>query len=137
MIVLDTNVLSEAMKPAPNTAVLAWLDTQVAETLFISAVTLAEMQYGVLVLPEGRRRDRLATAIGDVATLFADRILPFDMAAAQHYATLAVRARSRGLGFPIPDGYIAAIAASRGFAVATRDTSAFAAAGLSVINPWQ
>lgn len=137
MIVLDTNVLSEAMKSAPNTAVLAWLDTQVAETLFISAVTLAEMQYGVLVLPEGWRRDRLATAIGDVATLFADRILPFDMAAAQHYATLAVRARSRGLGFPIPDGYIAAIAASRGFAVATRDTSAFAAAGLSVINPWQ
>ncbi len=68
--------------------------------------------------------------------LFADRILPFDVAAARHYADLAVKARTAGKGFPTPDGYIAAIAASRAFAVATRDTSAFHAAGVAVINPW-
>ena len=68
--------------------------------------------------------------------LFADRVLPFDIAAARRYADLAVKARAAGKGFPTPDGYIAAIAASRGFTVATRDTSAFDAAGVAVINPW-
>lgn len=137
MIVLDTNVVSEAMKPAPSAAVLAWLDAQVAETLYLSSVTVAELMFGVGALPEGRRRDRLEAALDGVLGLFGDRILPFDTGAARRYADLAVRARAAGKGFPIQDGYIAAIAAARGFAVASRDASAFAAAGISVIDPWK
>lgn len=136
MILLDTNVISEAMKPAPDDTVRAWLDEQAAETLYLSSVTIAELLYGIGALPAGKRKDRLTEALDGVMELFADRVLPFDVAAARHYADLAVQARTAGKGFPTPDGYIAAIAASRGFTVATRDTSAFDAAGVVVINPW-
>ncbi|MEW6257536.1 type II toxin-antitoxin system VapC family toxin [Xanthobacter sp. V2C-8] len=136
MILLDTNVISEAMKPAPDDTVRAWLDEQAAETLYLSSVTIAERLYGIGALPTGKRKDRLTEALDAVMELFADRVLPFDIAAARHYADLAVKARAAGKGFPTPDGYIAAIAASRGFTVATRDTSAFDAAGVAVINPW-
>lgn len=74
--------------------------------------------------------------LGGVLELFGDRVLPFDIGAARHYAELAVTARAAGKGFPTADGYIAAIAASRGFIVATRDSSPFEAAGLTVVNPW-
>jgi predicted nucleic acid-binding protein len=136
MILLDTNVISEAMKPTPDDIVRAWLDEQAAETLYLSSVTIAELLYGIGALPAGKRKDRLTEALDGVMELFADRVLPFDIAAARRYADLAVKARTAGKGFPTPDGYIAAIAASRGFAVATRDTSAFDAAGVAVINPW-
>ena len=136
MILLDTNVVSEAMKPEPAAAVRAWLDAQAAETLYLSSVTIAELMFGIGALPNGRRKDKLTAALDGVLELFADRILPFDTRAARRYAELAVRARAAGRGFPTPDGYIAAIAASRDFAVASRDASAFAAAGLKVINPW-
>lgn len=137
MIVLDTNVVSEAMKPEPNLAVQAWLDEQAAETLYLSIVTIAELLFGIGALPAGRRRDTLAVISGGLFELFKGRILPFDVSAARRYAELAIEARRRGKGFPMPDGYIAAIAASRGFAVATRDASAFAAAGIAVIDPWK
>ena len=136
MILLDTNVVSEAMKPEPNETVRAWLDEQAAETLYLSSVTVAELMFGIGALPDGKRKGKLTEALEGVMELFADRILPFDTGAARHYAELAVKARAAGKGFPTPDGYIAAIAASRGFVVATRDTSAFDAAGLEVIDPW-
>lgn len=136
MILLDTNVISEAMKPVPDDAVRAWLDEQAAETLYLSSVTIAELLYGIGALPGGKRKDRLTEALDGVMELFADRVLPFDIAAARRYADLAVKARAAGRGFPTPDGYVAAIAAARGFAVATRDTSAFDAVGVAVINPW-
>lgn len=136
MILLDTNVVSQAMKPEPDDAVRAWLDDQAAETLYLSSVTVAELMFAIGALPGGKRKDRLAEALDGVMELFADRILPFDMGAARHYADLAVKARTAGKGFPTPDGYIAAIAAARDFVVATRDTSAFDAAGLEVIDPW-
>lgn len=136
MILLDTNVISEAMKPAPEHVVQDWLDEQVAETLYLASVTVAELMFGIGVLPPGKRKTKLATALEGLLDLFQDRILPFDAAAARHYADLAVRARAAGMGFPTPDGYIAAIAAAHDFAVATRDTSAFQAAGLAVIDPW-
>lgn len=136
MILLDTNVISEAMKPAPDDTVRAWLDEQAAETLYLSSVTIAELLYGIGALPPGKRKDRLTEALDGMMELFADRVLPFDVAAARLYADLAVKARAAGKGFSTPDGYIAAIAASQGFAVATRDTSAFHAAGVVVINPW-
>lgn len=137
MILLDTNVVSEAMKPVPDDAVRGWLDEQAAETLYLSSVTIAELMFGIGALPKGNRKDKLASALDGVMELFADRVLPFDIDAARHYADLAVKARAAGKGFPTPDGYIAAIAASKGFVVATRDTSAFDAAGVQVIDPWK
>lgn len=138
MIVLDTNVVSEAMKPAPNAVVVAWLNDQAAETLYITNVTLAELLFGIQALPQGRRRDLLDGALNALLELFRDRVLSFDTEAARCYAELAVAARNGGggRGFPTPDGYIAAIAASRGFIVASRDTAPFEAAGVAVINPW-
>ncbi|MFA5984776.1 MAG: type II toxin-antitoxin system VapC family toxin [Methylococcaceae bacterium] len=136
MIVLDTNIVSEAMKPEPNPTVLAWLNEQVAETLYLSSVTLAELLFGIAALPSGKRKDMLALAIDGLSGLFRDRVLPFDTRAAQRYAELAVAAKASGQGFPTPDGYIAAIAASRGFIVASRDTATFQAASVPAINPW-
>ena len=136
MILLDTNVVSEAMKPEPTLAVRKWLDEQAAETLYLSSVTIAELLFGIGALPKGKRKDKLTAALDGALELFADRILSLDTSAARRYAELAVRARAAGKGFPTPDGYIAAIAASHDFAVASRDTSAFTAAGLAVINPW-
>ena len=136
MILLDTKVISEAMKPAPDPAVRHWLDEQAAETLYLSSVTIAELTFGIGALPKGNRKDRLEDALNGVLALFADRILPFDTQAARRYGDLAVKARAAGRGFPTADGYIAAIAAAHDFAVASRDSSAFKAAGLSVIDPW-
>ena len=136
MILLDTNVVSEAMKPEPDPAVRDWLDEQAAETLYLSSVSIAELLFGIGALPRGKRKDKLTAALDGVLDLFADRILSFDTGAARRYADLAVNARAAGKGFPTPDGYIAAIAASHDFAVASRDTSAFAAAGLAAIDPW-
>ena len=136
MILLDTNVVSVAIKPQPHPSVQDWLDAQAAETLFLSSVTLAELLFGINALPRGKRRDKLVASVEGMLDLFGSRILPFDTKAARRYADLAMKARSAGKGFPTPDGYIAAIAAAHGFTVASRDTSAFDAAGLTVINPW-
>ncbi len=137
MIVLDTNVVSEAMKPEPHPAVRAWLNDQAAATLYLSSVTLAELLFGIAALPAGKRKDMLAQALDGLMGLFRDRVLAFDADAARRYAELAVAARRDGRGFPTPDGYIAAIAVSRGFIVASRDTAPYEAAGVSVINPWK
>ena len=137
MIVLDTNVVSEAMKPEPHRAVRAWLDHQTAETLYLSSVTLAELLFGIGALPVVNRKDMPAQALDGLMMLFRDRMLPFDVDAARRYAELAVTARTSGRGFPTPDGYIAAIAASRGFTVASRDTAPYEAAGVPVINLWK
>lgn len=136
MIVLDTNVVSEAMKPEPAPAVRDWMDAQSAETLYITSVTVAELLFGVGVLPDGRRKQKLATTLDGMLHLFEGRILPFDTDAARRYSDLAVAARNAGKGFPTPDGYIAAIAVAHGFTVASRDASAFEAAGIDVIDPW-
>jgi toxin FitB len=136
MIVLDINVVSEAMQPEPHPSVRAWLNDQAAETLYLSSVTLAELLFGVAALPAGKRQDMLAKALDGLMGLFRDRILPFDIDAARRYAELAVTAQTGGRRFPTPAGYIAAIAASRGFIVASRDTGPYEAAGVSIINPW-
>ena len=137
MIVLDTNVVLEAMKPEPHPAVRAWLNAQAAQTLYLSSVTLAELLFGIAALPAGERKDMLAKVLDGLLGLFRDRVLPFDTDAAKRYAELAVMAKTGGRGFPTPDGYIAAIAASRGFIVASRDTVPFEAVGVPIINPWE
>jgi predicted nucleic acid-binding protein len=101
-----------------------------------SSITVAELSFGIGALPKGQRKDRLSATLHGVLALFADRVLPLDTRAARRYGDLAVKARMAGKGFPTPDGYIAAIASSHGFAVASRDASAFAVAGLTVIDPW-
>lgn len=136
MIVLDTNVVSEAMKPEPHPAVRAWLNDQAAETLYLSSVTLAELLFGIAALPAGKRKDMLAQTLDGLMGLFRDRVLPFDTDAARRYAELAVTAKTSRRGVPMPDGSIAAIAASRGFIVASRDTAP-EATRWSVINPWE
>lgn len=136
MILLDTNVISETMRSQPDISVQAWVNAHMAETLFLSSITVAELLLGIGVMPDGVRKRELAIRSDRVLDLFRTRILPFDAQAARLYADLAVKARVAGKGFPTPDGYIAAIAAAHGFAVATRDVSAFVAAGVSVINPW-
>ena len=134
MIVLDTNVVSEAMKPEPDPAVRTWLNDQAAETLYLSSVTLAELLFSIRALPTSKRKNLLDRALTELLELFKDPVLPFDTDAARHYADLAVTVRNGGRGFPTPDGYIAAVAASRGFILASRDTSPYAAAGVMVIN---
>lgn len=136
MIVLDTNVVSEAMKPRPDPNVQAWLNEQVAETLYVSAVTLAELLFGIGAMPAGRRRNLMAETLDGLLELFGERVLAFDTEAARCYAEMAVKARNAGKGLPTPDGYIAGIAAARGFIVATRDASPFEAAGVDFVNPW-
>lgn len=136
MIVLDTNVVSESMKPQPHPAARAWLNDQAVETLYLSSVTLAELLFGIGTLPTGKRKSMIEQALNGLMGLFKARVLPFDTDAARHYAELAVTAKAKGQGFPTPDGYIAAIAASRGFIVASRDISPYEAARVTVINPW-
>jgi predicted nucleic acid-binding protein len=137
MILLDTNVVSEPLKLSADTAVLAWIDAQLIETLYLSTISLAELRFGIAALPMGKRRDTLHTSLEQrILPLFSGRILAFDEAASNAYAVLRARARLEGKAIATADGYIAAIAMTHGLIVATRDTGPFEAAGLKVINPW-
>ncbi|MBB4440114.1 MULTISPECIES: type II toxin-antitoxin system VapC family toxin [Rhizobium] len=137
MILLDTNVISEPWKPVADGAVVAWLDAQAIETLFVSAITIAELRFGIAAMPSGKRQTILRERLEDeVLPHFPERILPFDLAASQFYSELMARSRVSGKAVSKADGYIAATAVANGLAVATRDISPFQAAGLKVINPW-
>lgn len=137
MIVLDTNVLSESLRPTPSAVVLRWLAAQAPSAVFTTTVTLAEVLYGIEALPPGKRRTRLLAAVEKMfAEEFAGRILPFDEDAARAYAGI-VASRDRA-GRPISqfDATIAAIARSRSAAVATRNTADFDRCGIRIIDPW-
>ena len=128
MIILDTNVVSEPMRREGDPSVQAWLDGQVAETLYLTAINLSELLVGVDLLQDGKRKQSLARALGELLDgLFGSRILPFDREAALVYAGIVGRARAAGKSISVADGQIAAIAAVRGFTVATRDTAPFVA----------
>lgn len=137
MIVLDTNVLSEPLKTAPAPKVMEWLDNQSAETLFITAVSRAELRFGVLKLVDGKRKDALMAQIERVLDLFKGRTLDFDAAAADKLAEIAAHCDKIGKPAVAPDAYIAACAAARGFAVATRNVRHFEHTGVRVIDPWK
>jgi predicted nucleic acid-binding protein len=137
MIILDTNVLSEVMKPAPSARVLQWLGKYPALRLFTTTITQAEILYGLELLPRGKRRAGLQSAVEAMfAEEFAGRILPFDCEAAQ--AFLQIASVRRALGRPVTqfDTQIAAIAQARGAALATRNTADFEDCGIMVLNPW-
>ena len=137
MIVLDTNVVSELMRDRPQPAVLAWLDRQPVSTLFVTAITEAELRYGVAILPAGHRRELLAAEIeSTLREDFAGRILPFDSAAARAYATIMADRRATGRPIGQSDCQIAAIARAREVPVATRDVTDFTGCGIKVVNPW-
>lgn len=138
MILLDTNVLSEAMKPNGDPSVLAWIDAQAVETLYLSTITLAELRFGIAALPDSRCKESLRLGLERrVLPLFGGRILAFGIEAAEAYGALRARARAAGKAVGVADGYIAAVAAVQGLTVATRDVSSFLAAGLPVVDPWQ
>lgn len=137
MIILDTNVVSEALKPGRDPAVIAWLDQQSAETLYLAATSLAELFIGIAVIADGKRKTAISDALdGLIARLFDARVLPFDHDAAMAYSALVSAARAQGKAVSMPDGQIGAIASVHGFSVATRDVAPFHALGLPVIDPW-
>ena len=137
MILLDTNVVSEPLRPQPDNRVAEWLDRQLVETLYLSAITVAERRLGVAQLSNRRKKEMLYKQLEKVVLpLFAKRILPFDNATAACYATIRADARAKGKAIAAADGYIAATARQHGFIVATRDVAPFLAADLKVINPW-
>ena len=138
MIVLGTNVISEPLKPRADPRVIRWLDAQEPETLYLTATTLSEVLIGIALLPAGKRKRGMELAMQTLLTkLFAGRFLSFDREAAIAFALLESRAAARGYSISVADCQIAAISAVHGFAVATRDTAPFSAAGVPVINPWE
>lgn len=137
MILLDADVISEPLRRTPEARVVHWIDAQPLETLYLSAITVAELRTGVALMPAGRRRNELHESLEkQVLPLFIGRVLPFDLAATQAYADLTARTRATGTPIAAANSFIAATAAAQGLIVATRDTSPFEAAALTVINPW-
>lgn len=137
MIVLDTNVLSELLRPEPARQVEQWLAAQDGAYVYFTAIGEAELRHGVAILPAGKRRTSLTTAIdGLLEEDFRDRVLPFDRVAARAYATIAAARRAAGRPISQFDCQIAGIALARGAAVATRNTSDYEGCGIKLIDPW-
>lgn len=138
MIILDTNVISELTRPVPDSGVIAWLDSQPAEETAITAITAAELRYGVRRLPDGRRKTELSDAVNAlIATDFRDRVEPFDVYAADQYADVVATQERAGQPISISDAQIAAICRVMNAALATRNTSDFIGTGVNLINPWK
>jgi predicted nucleic acid-binding protein len=137
VIVLDTNVLSELMRPEPHPAVFGWVAAQPRSSLYTTAINRAEVLYGIAALPAGRRKHALAAAAEAVFSEdLAGRILPFNDVSAVHYASLVMARREAGTPIEAFDALIAAATLAAGAGLATRDTGGFAGCGLSVVNPW-
>ena len=135
MILLDTNVLSELTKPAPNEKVVDWL-RQTEPALAIPTFAIAEMAYGIEKLTEGRRRERLCTALERLAERFGDRLLSFDLRAAWAYGDILATARKAGRPMSVPDAVMAATAKTHDCALATRNIKDFETTSVELVNPW-
>ena len=133
---LDTCLLSELVKPVPHTPVLDWMSAQQAENLFVSAMTLGELERGVMKLPPSRRRNELTTWLAQVALGFEDRVLPFDRETAHVWADMCARAEAKGRPLAAFDSLIAATALHQGLTVVTRNERDFEPAGVQLMNPW-
>ncbi|HSS89874.1 MAG TPA: type II toxin-antitoxin system VapC family toxin [Streptosporangiaceae bacterium] len=137
MIVADTNVVSELMRPSPSPALRTWVNRQAAGDLYTTAITVAEIRYGLERLPGGRREDRLQAAADEVFAAFSEFVLPFDAGAAVQYARISRQRDEAGLPISGFDAQIAAICRARGAALATRNIKDFAETGVEVIDPWR
>lgn len=138
MILVDTNVLSELMRPALEPKVLRWLDSQLESDIWINAVTVAEIQLSIALLPQGKRKTLLAElAEAMFQEDFCDSVLPFDFSAATEYASIVATRTRAGRPISVEDAQIAAIARTSGLKLATRNTRDFSAIkGLALVNPW-
>jgi toxin FitB len=138
MIILDTNVVTEVMKASPAAAVVSWLNARDSSALFLTAITLGEIHYGLRAMPQGLRRHRLEEGFERViAAAFTGRILAFGEEAAAHYGEVMARRKELGRPLSVPDGQVAAIARLLGFAVATRNVRDFLACGIEIVNPFE
>ncbi|MDX3005782.1 type II toxin-antitoxin system VapC family toxin [Kribbella solani] len=137
MIVFDTNVASELMKAAPDSSVTSWYATYGSMGLYTTAITVAEIRYGIARLPSGRRRTVLSEAAGEIFAEFADSILPFDAAAAGVYPEVVIGRERAGLPIDEADAQIAAICRLTDAVLATRNTKDFVGTGLELVNPWE
>ena len=137
MIVLDTNVVSETMRPTPNHDVVDWLNRQDIQTLYLTAVSLAELRFGIAQLDDGKAKANLTERLEKMlALIFEDRVLPFSTEAAKAFAKGMTAAKRKGRAVGFQDGMIAASIAVKGFTIATRDIGPFEAMGVPFINPF-
>lgn len=137
MILLDTNVVSELMRPGPNPSVVAWLDDQFESRLFLPVIAKAEIELGIALLPKGKRKKALQRAADEIFAVFIDRCLSLDCDAASHYAQIVATARKAGRPISVEDAQIAAIAQQNNLALATRNLTDFNfVENLALINPW-
>jgi predicted nucleic acid-binding protein len=136
MIILDTNVVSELMGPEPAPQVASWVRDRDRRELRTTTITLAEVRYGIARLPDGRRKQVLLAAAGDIFTAFADQVLPVDTAAAENYAVIASSRERAGKPITGFDALIAAVCRSQGATLATRNASDFDGTGIEIIDPW-
>ena len=138
MILLNTDVISEQFRASPDETVIAWLNRQPLETLFLASMTVGELRAGVALMPAGKRRKVLDDSLEQlVLPKFVGRVLAFDIACTHAYADVLAAARKAGSGIEAADAVMAAIALSNSFSVATRDVSLFLAAGVKVVNLWE
>ena len=137
MIIIDTNVVSELMKPLPSAAVIEWVRARTGSELFTTSITLAEILYGIARLPDGRRKELLRSTASDVFAASEDQVLPFDSSAATHYAEVVERRDQIGLPIDGFDGQIASICRAHGAALATRNLRDFRQTDVTLIDTWQ
>jgi predicted nucleic acid-binding protein len=136
-MLLDTNVVSELMRPAPEAAVLSWINRQAADTLWLNSVVVSELLYGIARLPNDKRRAQMAQTVQVMlGEDFSGRVLPFDLDAAVVYADLVAIRERQGLAIDIADAQIAAICLAHSATLVTRNTKHFDGLGLTLINPW-
>jgi toxin FitB len=136
-LLLDTNVLSEVQRPAPDPKVLGWLDAVDEDRAFISVASIAELRRGITLMDDGRRRDPLAAWLAnDLPARFAERILPIDHAVAEHWGDLMAQSRRSGVALSVMDGFFAATALAKDLTLVTRNVKDFASFGVPLLNPW-
>jgi hypothetical protein len=137
VILLDTNVVSEAMRIVPDGGVLRWLNESETSDLYLSTISIAEISYGLQILPEGQRRDAISEGFEQFVNRgFSQRVLSFDEPAAIVYGEIMARTKKIGRPMSVPDGQIAAIAKTHNLVVATRNTGDFEPTGMELVNPW-
>lgn len=138
MIIVDTNVISELMRPLPEKRIIDWMDSQQSSQLAITSITKAEILYGIGILPEGKRKKQLATAAaGMFKSDFKGRIFPFDTQSAEHFAEIVMNREKLGRQISLADGQIAAICSAGKHTLATRNIKDFEDTGIALINPWK